>query len=175
MRRLILLRHAKSDRGILGIPDHARPLNARGKEAARRIGAYMAKHHLVPDQVLCSTAQRTRETWTLVEEALADPAAATFDKRLYDADPERILVVLRETKPDAHTVMIIGHNPSLQELATLLIAAGNIDQRADIQQKLPTGALVVIDFAVDAWADVHAHGGRLDRFVSPRSLGADTA
>ena len=174
MRRLILLRHAKSDRGILGIPDHARPLNARGKEAARRIGAYMAKHHLVPDQVLCSTA-------TLVAPEVvaafdnADPAAATFDKRLYDADPERILVVLRETKPGAHTVMIIGHNPSLQELATLLIAAGDIDQRADIQQKLPTGALVVIDFAVDAWADVHAHGGRLDRFVNPRSLGADTA
>lgn len=175
MRRLILLRHAKSDRGLLGVPDHARPLNARGKEAARRIGAYMAKHQLVPDQVLCSTAQRTRDTWELVQEAFAKPAAATFDKRLYDADPEKILVVLRETKPDAHTVMIIGHNPSLQELSTLLIAAGDIDQRAEIQQKLPTGALAVIDFAVDSWADVHAHGGRLDRFVSPRSLGADTA
>jgi phosphohistidine phosphatase len=175
MRRLILLRHAKSDRGLLGIPDHARPLNPRGKEAAGRIGAYMAKHHLVPDQVLCSTAQRTRDTWELVEKAFANPASATFEKRLYDADAEGILTVLQETKPEAHTVMIIGHNPALQELATLLIAAGDIDQRATLHQKLPTGALVVIDFAVDSWADVHAHGGRLDRFVSPRSLGADTA
>ena len=175
MRRLILLRHAKSDRGILGIPDHARPLNPRGKEAASRIGAYMAKHHLVPDQVLCSTAQRTRETWEVVEKAFDNPVPASFEKRLYDADPERILTVLQETKPEAHTVMIVGHNPAMQEVANLLIAAGDIDQRANLHQKLPTGALVVIDFAVDSWADVHAHGGRLDRFVSPRSLGADTA
>lgn len=175
MRRLILLRHAKSDRGILGIPDHARPLNPRGKEAAERIGAYMAKHHLVPDQVLCSTAERTRETWEIVQKAFANPTKATFEKRLYDADADGILAVLRETTPDAHTVMIIGHNPALQDIATQLIAAGDIDQRANLHQKMPTGALVVIDFAVDSWAEVNLRTGRLDRFVSPRSLGAWTA
>jgi len=175
MRRLILLRHAKSDRGILGIPDHARPLNPRGKEAAERIGAYVAKHHLLPDLVLCSTAQRARDTWEGVEKALPERIAATFDKRLYEADAEGILAVLQEAKPDAHTMMVVGHNPTLQDLANQLIAAGDIDQRATLHQKLPTGALVVIDFPVDRWADVHARSGRLDRFVSPRSLGPYTA
>ena len=175
MRRLILLRHAKSDRGILGIPDHARPLNPRGKEAAARMGAYMAKHHLIPDHVLCSTAQRARDTWEGVEKAFSDKLAATFDKRLYEADSDGILAVVQETKPAAHTVIVIGHNPTLQDLANKLIAAGDIDQRANLHQKLPTGALVVIDFTVDRWADVHAHSGRLDRFISPRSLGPYTA
>lgn len=175
MRRLILLRHAKSDRGILGIPDHARPLNPRGKEAAKRMGAYMAKHHLVPDQVFCSTAERTRETWEVVQKSFTDPVTATFEKRLYDADAEGILAVMHETPPAAHTVLIIGHNPALQDLATQLIAAGDIDQRANLHQKMPAGALVVIDFAVDSWTDVNIRTGRLDRFVSPRSLGASTA
>jgi phosphohistidine phosphatase len=175
MRRLILLRHAKSDRGILGVPDHSRPLNPRGKEAAARIGAYMAKHHLVPDQVLCSTAQRARDTWEAVEKAFSDHSAATFDKRLYEADANGILAVLQEVKPEAHTVVVVGHNPTLHDLANQLIAAGDIDERANLHQKLPTGALVVIDFAVDGWADVHAHSGRLDRFVTPRSLGPYTA
>ena len=167
MRRLILLRHAKSDWGILGIPDHARPL-PRGDRERRA-------HQLVPDQVLCPTAERTRETWEIVQKAFANPTKATFEKRLYDADADGILAVLRETTPDAHTVMIIGHNPALQDIATQLIAAGDIDQRANLHQKMPTGALVVIDFAVDGWAEVNLRTGRLDRFVSPRSLGAWTA
>ena len=175
MRRLILLRHAKSDRGILGVPDHSRPLNPRGKEAAARIGAYMAKHHLLPDQVICSTAQRARDTWEAVDKAFSDHPAATFEKRIYEADAAGILAVLQEAEPEAHTLMIVGHNPTLQDLANQLIAAGDIDQRANLHQKLPTGALVVIDFPVDRWADVHNRSGRLDRFVTPRSLGPYTA
>lgn len=175
MRRLILLRHAKSDRGIAGIPDIARPLNPRGKEASVRIGGYMTRHDLVPNQVLCSTAQRTRETWEIVATAFPTPPPVVFDKRLYEADTDKILGVLREAEPDAHIVMIVGHNPGMHELAKSLIAAGDIDQRANLHQKLPTGALIVIDFAVDLWTDVHANSGRLDRFVSPRSLGPETA
>lgn len=175
MRRLILLRHAKSDRSGHSVPDLARPLNPRGTEAAARIGAYMAKHDLVPNHVLCSTAARTRETWDIVAKAFPTPAPADFDKRLYDTDAENIVAVLRETKPDVHTLMVVGHNPAMQELATLLVAAGDIDQRVNLHQKLPTGGLVVIDFAVDNWTEVQAHSGRLDRFISPRSLAPDTA
>jgi phosphohistidine phosphatase len=175
MRRLVLLRHAKSDRGSAGLPDIARPLNARGKEAAARIGAYMAKHDLVPDQVLCSTAQRTRDTWDSVAKAFTTAPPVLFEKRLYAADPEKLFALIRDVSPDTHTVMIIGHNPELHDLAETLIAAGDIEQRATLHDKFPTGALVVIDFAVDSWADVHPHGGRLDRFISPRSLGPDTA
>jgi phosphohistidine phosphatase len=175
MRRLILLRHAKSDRGVPNVPDLARPLNPRGQEAAARIGAYMAKHDLVPNQVVCSPAQRTRDTWDVVAKSFTNPAPAGFEKRLYDANAEKVIAVLREAKPDSHTVMLVGHNPGMQDVANLLIASGDIEQRANLHQKLPTGSLVVIDFAIDSWAELHAHGGRLDRFITPRSLGPCTA
>lgn len=175
MRRLIILRHAKSDRAGQSTPDLARPLNARGQEAAARIGAYMAKHDLVPNLVLCSSAERTKETWNIVATSFPAVAPATFDKRLYDATADKAMELVRETKPDAHTLMVVGHNPTMHELATLLIAAGDIDQRVNLHQKLPTGGLVVIDFPVDSWNDIQIHSGRLDRFISPRSLAPDTA
>jgi phosphohistidine phosphatase len=109
-----------------------------------------------------------------VQKAFTNPVATTFEKRLYDADAEGVLAVLHEIPPEAHTVMIVGHNPTMQDLATQLIAAGDIDQRANLHQKFPTGALVVIDFAVDNWTDVNLRTGRLDRFINPRSLGAWT-
>lgn len=170
MRRLILLRHAKADPPVSGTSDHARRLNPRGIVAADRIGAYMAKHHLVPDGVLCSTAQRTRDTWARVAQQLGDPPAATFERRIYDAPPERLLALLQDAPADAHAVLVVGHNPGLHQLAILLIAAGDVEQRERLREKLPTGGLVVIDFAVDGWDEVHHDGGRLDRFVSPRSL-----
>ncbi|NVO15133.1 MAG: histidine phosphatase family protein [Rhodoplanes sp.] len=175
MRRLILLRHTKSDPAGAGMSDHARPLNARGTTAAERIGAYMAKHHLVPDTVVCSTAQRTRDTWARVAQQLTDPPAAAFERRLYDASAEKILAAVKDAPEESHSVMVVGHNPGLHYLATLLIAAGDVEQRERLREKLPTGGLVVIDFAVDAWDGVHPQGGRLDRFVSPRSLEDDTA
>lgn len=175
MRRLILLRHAKSDRGNPSLPDLARPLNHRGQEAASRIGAYMAKHDLVPDLVLCSVAERTRQTWDLVAKGFAKPAPATFDKRLYNADTDKIVAVVQETPAEVHTVMVVGHNPGMQDAATSLLAAGDVDQRANLLQKFPTGGLVVIDFAVDDWTAIHARSGRLDRFVTPRRLAPDTA
>ncbi|MEZ5788014.1 MAG: histidine phosphatase family protein [Xanthobacteraceae bacterium] len=175
MRRLILLRHAKSDRGNPSLADIARPLNPRGQEAATRIGAYMAKHDLLPDLVLCSTAERARETWDLVAKGFTKPPPATFDKRLYNADVDRIVTVVHETPMDSHTVMVVGHNPGMQDAATSLLAAGDVEQRANLLQKLPTGGLIVIDFAVDDWASVHPRSGRLDRFVTPRRLTPDTA
>lgn len=175
MRRLILLRHAKSDRGNPSLPDLARPLNQRGQDAATRIGAYMAKHELLPDFGICSIAERTRQTWELVAQAFAKPCAVTFEKRLYNADDDKILAVIQETPAEVHTVMVVGHNPGMQDIALSLLAAGNIDQRANLLQKFPTGGLVVIDFAVDDWASVHARSGRLDRFITPRRLTSDTA
>ncbi|MDC7786755.1 histidine phosphatase family protein [Rhodoplanes sp. TEM] len=175
MRRLILLRHTKADPAGAGISDHARPLNVRGIAAADRIGAYMARHHLMPDGVVCSTAQRTRETWARVAQQFGDPPAATFERRVYDASTERLLATLRDVRDEAHAVLVVGHNPGLHQLATTLIATGDVEDRERLREKLPTGGLVVIDFAVDAWKDVHPRGGRLDRFVTPRSLEDDTA
>ena len=115
MRRLILLRHAKSDWSEPGKADLGRPLNPRGREAAVLIGEYMMKHHLVPDRAVVSTAERTRETWSLVAGAFKQPPKGSFDARLYEAPPELLLDVIKETKPAIHTLLVIGHNPGLHD------------------------------------------------------------
>ena len=174
MRRLLLLRHAKSAWSEPGASDHERPLNRRGQEAAPRIGAYLARHGLIPDGVLCSTARRTRETWDLVAAAAPGAPAAAYLDRLYDAAPPALLDVFRHAAPGATSVLVVGHNPGLQEVATQLIAAGDLDDRERVREKLPTGGLVVIDFPIAAWAKLHARSGRLERFVVPRMLEAAT-
>jgi phosphohistidine phosphatase len=174
MRRLLLLRHAKSDRTRPGGHDHDRVLAARGREDAPKLGAFMVRHALIPERVIVSTAQRTRETWDLVAAAIGKSPPAEFDERIYEAAPQAILKVIKESDPKIHTLLIVGHNPGLQELAALLIASGNLEARQRLNEKFPTAGLVVIDFALDDWTKLHAHAGRLDHFVSPRSLTAAT-
>lgn len=174
MRRLLLLRHAKSDWSVAGQHDHDRTLNARGRESAPRVGAYMTRHALIPDRVIASTSQRTRETWDLVAASIAVQCPLVYDERLYDATPEAILAVIRECPPNAHSLLIVGHNPGMQEIAALLIAAGDIDARQQLIEKFPTAGLAVIDFPIDVWAKLHPRAGRLDRFVTPRALDTDT-
>jgi phosphohistidine phosphatase len=174
MRRLLLLRHAKSDRTRPGEHDRDRVLAPRGREDAPKIGAFIVRHALVPERVIVSTAKRTRETWDLVAAAIGKSPKAEFDERIYEAAPPAILKVIKESGPKVHTLLIVGHNPGLQELAALLIASGNLEARQQLNEKFPTAGLVVIDFALDDWTRLHAHAGRLDHFVSPRSLAAAT-
>jgi phosphohistidine phosphatase len=173
MRRLMLLRHAKSDRPP-GVRDHDRPLAARGRAAAPRIGAYMAGHGLVPDLVVCSTATRARETWDLVAAAFAEEPAVSHDERIYENGPEKLMEVIKETEADVQVLLLVGHNPSFQELAEALIAAGDLENRRRLREKFPTAALAVIDFPVDAWSRVHPRSGRFDRMITPGSLDAAT-
>lgn len=170
MRRLLLLRHAKSSWSQPGASDHERPLNRRGQEAAPRIGAYLGRHKLVPEVVLCSTAKRTRETWDLVAAGMRAAPAATYVERLYDAGLRTLVDIFRQADPAAKSVLVIGHNPGLHEVATDLIAAGDLDDRERLREKLPTGGLVVIDFAITEWSKLHTRSGRLERFVVPRML-----
>jgi len=170
MRRLLLLRHAKSSWADPGASDLERPLNRRGEEAAPRIGAYLRRHKLVPDRVLCSTARRARATFELVAaEWPAEPAVAHLE-RIYDATPRTLIDVIRAAEPAAPSVLLIGHNPGLHDLATQLIASGDPGDRERLREKLPTGGLVVIDFAIADWSKLHARSGRLERFVVPRML-----
>ena len=174
MRRLLLLRHAKSSWSEPGASDHERPLNRRGQEAAPRIGAYLARHTLMPDRVLCSTARRARETWELVAAEAPGAPPATFTDRLYDASSRALVDVFRNAEPDAKSLLVVGHNPGLQEVATQLIASGDLEDRERLREKLPTGGLVVIDFAIADWSKLHPRSGRLERFVVPRMLEAAT-
>jgi phosphohistidine phosphatase len=166
----MLLRHAKAAPSDGATRDHDRALEARGREEAPKMGAYMTRHSLVPDQVLVSTAKRARETWELAVTAFSTPPRVAHEGRLYEAEPDAILAVIRETASTRHTLLLVGHNPGLHKLAMLLIAAGDVDARERLREGLPTAGLVTIDFAFDDWKKLHSQAGRLDRFVSPRSL-----
>jgi phosphohistidine phosphatase len=170
MRRLILLRHAKSDWSAANVPDRNRGLAPRGCESAPKVGCYMARHGLVPDLVMCSAAARARQTWELVARAFADPPAVSCEERLYDAGAETVLDVIKATSRNVHILLVVGHNPGLRDLAELLIAAGDVNVRQRLLEKFPTSSLAVIDFPVDNWARLHPKSGRLDRFVAARTL-----
>jgi phosphohistidine phosphatase len=170
--RLLVLRHAKSEKAEPGMPDRERGLNARGQTDAATMGAYIARHGLAPDLAMVSTARRTRETWERVAAALPMPPAPIYEQRLYNARCDAILTVIRQIKGIAGTLLVIGHNPGLHDLARTLIASGDVEWRERLNEGLPTAGLVVIDFAAENWRKLHAHAGRLDRFVTPRSLAA---
>ena len=96
-----------------------------------------------------------------------------YEERLYNAGADAILAVVQGDRDGgAHACMVIGHNPGLHDLARLLIASGDVEARERLNEGLPTSGLAVIDFAGNAWRKLHPHGGRLERFVSPRSLAA---
>jgi phosphohistidine phosphatase len=174
MRRLLLFRHARAERSEPGMEDRARVLMERGRKDAGKIGAYMAGHALLPDRVVISPAARTQETWKIAAAAFRPaPAAMTVDQ-LYDATPHAIFAVIKDAPAAAHTLLIVGHNPGLHEVAVMLIASGDIDARERLREKLPTSGLVIIDFAFDAWSKLHPQSGRLERFVSPKWLDAAT-
>lgn len=174
MRRLLLLRHAKAERSQPGGRDHDRVLAERGRGDAKKLGLYLARHAFVPDRAVVSTAVRTRETWTLLATAFAKAPPASFEERIYDATPQAILEVIRDTGVRVGTLLVIGHNPSLQELAAMLIASGDIDARKRLGEGFPTSALAAISFAAEDWSGIHPRGGRLEHFVTPRWLATAT-
>lgn len=171
MRRLLLLRHAKAERSEAGMEDRVRKLIERGRKDATRIGAYMASHALAPDRAIVSPSARTQETWKFAAAALQPAPAAISLERLYNATPPAILGVIRETPTTAHSLLIVGHNPGLHKLALMLIASGDIEAREQLREKMPTSGLVIIDFALDNWGKLHPQSGRLERFITPKSLG----
>jgi len=174
MRRLLLFRHSKAERPEPGSRDLARALTERGRADAALIGAYMARHALVPDRALVSTAARTEETWKHAVAAFRSAPATIADARIYDASPQALVDLIKATPDSVQALLVVGHNPGLHELALLLIASGDIDTRERLREKLPTSGLAIIDFAFDDWTKLHPHSGRLERFVDPRSLAAPT-
>ena len=172
VRRLLLFRHAKARRPEPGIEDRARVLIERGRKDSAKIGAYMASTGLVPDRVLISPSARTLETWKFTSTALSSTPTAATVEQLYEATPRAIIALIHEAPTEAHTLLVIGHNPELHELALMLVASGDADARKLLQDKLPTAGLVIMDFAFDDWRNLHRRSGRLERFVIPKLLEA---
>jgi phosphohistidine phosphatase len=169
MRRLLLLRHAKTERPEPGERDRDRKLTKRGREDAPLIGAYMARHGLVPDLALVSPASRAEETWALVAKALPTAPKVVEEDGIYNAGRDKLIGIIRKAR-DAHVLLVVGHNPGLHDLAVSLIASGDVEARERVNEKLPTSGLVVIDLPFDDWSRLHPNAGRIERFVSPRLI-----
>ena len=174
MLRLMLLRHAKTERAQPGERDRDRKLTKRGRSDASLVGSYIAHHGLVPDLALVSPATRAQETWALLADCFTKKTPAVVNnERIYNADPQTLMGLLAETER-AKSLVLIGHNPGLHDLAVQLIASGDVEARERIAEGLPTSGLAVIDLAFDDWSRLHPHAGRLERFISPRLIGAET-
>ncbi len=172
MRRLMLLRHAKSDWSLPGQSDHDRDLAPRGRKAAPLMGRYMADHGIVPDHAIVSTATRTRETWRLVADMFPQIPPVDFEDRIYEASPRAILAAIAEAPRSARSLLVVGHNPGFHDTANLLVETGDRRIRNALAEKFPTGALAVIDLDIDDWAGIRPGSGRLESFVTPRAIGA---
>ena len=174
MLTLLLLRHAKSSWDNPALADFDRPLAKRGQKAAPRMGAEIAALDLRPDLILCSSAQRTRETLDLVLATWPGaPPTVVYDEAIYMASPTELIAELRRLAVTAQKparVMVVGHNPGLEELAGLLAGDGDPAARELMAQKFPTCALAVFTFATDDWAAIGPGQGTLTHFITPARL-----
>ena len=159
---LLLLRHAKSSWDDPALADHDRPLAARGRRAAKLIGAHLRREQIPISLVLCSSARRARETLDLV----ASPGEIQIERGLYGASADQPLERLRRVPDEVDAVMLIGHNPAIQDLAVHL-AGGGIELA---ERKFPTGALATLTFA-GPWRALQPSHAELAAFVKPRELG----
>ncbi len=169
-RSLVLMRHAKSawDLGIKS--DHLRPLNERGRRAVPVIGSYLTELDFVPDLVLCSTAIRTRETLDRLLRDFDHPPTVRYEQMLYLATRDEVLGRLRGLGKRWRRVLVIGHNPGLQDLAAYLAGEADKAVAGRIADKFPTAALALLDCALETWADLAPGTVRAARYVTPKQL-----
>lgn len=162
MKTLLVLRHAKSSWKDPSLTDHDRPLNTRGQRAAPRMGQLLAHRQLVPDVVLSSTARRAHETATLVTEACGFHDEVETRPGLYLAAPSEWLTVLGNVSNHSQCVLVVGHNPGLEELVLLL---------GGEHQQMPTATLAQLELPVDSWSELEElPRGRIVEIWRPREL-----
>jgi phosphohistidine phosphatase len=172
MHQILLLRHAKSSWDATGVPDRDRPLNARGRRSATAMRHAMRELGLAPDVILVSSAKRTMETMSALEPWDDTPLIEPMDD-LYLASETRLLGTLRTVAETVRSVLLIGHNPGMHELAVALTDPRGSPERLAgvVREGFPTCALA--EFSVTGpWCKVDAGSGRLLRFLTPRTLDA---
>jgi phosphohistidine phosphatase len=174
MRRLMLLRHAKTESEAPSGRDQDRRLDERGRKDAAEIGNWIGRHPPFADTVMVSPAVRAHQTWEIAWEAMKERAPAPHVEvlpELYGADPAQLLESVRSAGAiDPKRLMLVGHNPGMHELALALTGSGDHAGRKALSDNLPTSGLAVFDFAVDDWSDVAFRRGRLVLFISPKLI-----
>jgi phosphohistidine phosphatase len=162
---LHLLRHAKSSWKDSTLADADRPLAPRGRRAAQAIAEHCRRERVAPDLVLCSSSQRTRETLDLVAPGLPADVAVVVDDGLYAADADDLLQRLKDLSDRVSSVMLIGHNPAIQELTLTLAGRGSLLE--PVRAKFPTGALATLAIDAQRWEELRAGDAELLAFVTP--------
>lgn len=171
MKKLTLLRHAKSSWDDAVTRDFDRPLNDKGKRAAVAVGTFIKRNDIVFDQVLASPAVRVIETLEHVEQASGLSMEPRWDRKIYLASSVTLLDVIRGASEDADHVLMVGHNPGMEDLIFDLVPDdGSSTARDEVEVKYPTAALAEISLAIENWADIADNCGTLDRFTRPRDL-----
>lgn len=175
MRRLMLLRHAKTETEAPSGRDQDRRLAERGQRDAAEMGDWIATHPPVPEAVLVSHAVRARQTWDIAWQAMKGRVAAPEVEilpELYGADPAQILETIRSATIPANPrrLLLVGHNPGMHEAALMLTGSGDRGAAKALADNLPTAGLAILDFDVKDWGDVAYRRGKLVLFVSPKLL-----
>lgn len=145
MKTLLVLRHAKSSWKHADLADHDRPLNKRGKQAAPRVGILLQDEDLVPDLMICSSAERTYRTALLVAKACAYAGKIKKTRNLYLAEPMDYVEVLHQAADQHERVLVVGHNPGLETL---------IEDLTGEEIVMPTGALAYLKLSLKNWKDL---------------------
>ena len=175
MRRLVLLRHAKAVADRPGVDDSDRVLADRGRADAVRIGQYLKEEGCVPELVLCSSAARTRQTLELVLPHLGAAPALKYLDELYLARWLAVVNIVRQTPKTVNALMVVGHNPGLEDCARKLARPPGDAQGRKLhdamREKFPTGAVAVLDFESFDWSNIQPGDGELEFFTSPKDLG----
>lgn len=174
MKRLTLLRHAKSDWLDRSLRDFDRPLNARGMRGAKAMGLYAAEKKMVFDAVVASPAVRVTETIDHFEAAFGHTLNPDWDRRIYLASSVTLIDVLRGMPDNAGHVLMVGHNPGLEDLVFDLVPDdGSSPLRDVVEEKFPTAALATLDLAIDHWAELDNNKAQLVELIRPRDLDPD--
>lgn len=161
MKRLYLLRHAKSSWDNAGLADHDRPLNDRGRRAAAFMGQVVRERGLLPEIVICSNAERARQTAELFCEAAGFDGETVAESRIYEASAGRLVEIVSTIEGAYGSAMLIGHNPGMESLIYYLTGA---------LEPMPTAAIAIIELSIERWADIDAGCGRLADVLRPREL-----
>jgi len=171
--RLTLFRHAKSAWADAGLDDFDRPLNKRGQAAAVTMAHAMTAAEILPSLILCSAAQRARETLAHALPIFRGDCRVEIEHGLYLASADTLLDRLHTIQSTETDILLIGHNPGLQELALFLAKRAETDAYRNLAAKFPTAALAEIEFRASHWTGLKRNAGRLHRFLTPRALGRD--
>ncbi len=167
MKTLFILRHAKAEPDAGKHPDHARLLNDRGHRDAQRTGRWLQEKHYQPQRILCSSARRTMQTLEEIQPFLPQESSVCYDDELYLASAGTLLYCLQTLEERWTSVLLIGHNPGLQQLIHLLLASIP-PQRAESLQHLPTCGLAILQLQNTPWADLQPATATLLDVLSPK-------